>query len=275
MFTASTPGISFSIRRAASSSARIGPSRVPVPVGGQTIGVTSTRCLGRTPRLQAARQQLGRQHRAVELVGMRAFPVEDHAVATASPILRRQGGVQIAHAIDRQLFRARHGADARHQLAFGIVAFAGDHGAMQRQMDGIQPFGQRLFQRRLHLAPECLEHGMIHGARGAAGIDGAGHHLPAFAFGHRQKAIHLRGIAAALQDFVAAMDDEAVQPGDIAGKGMGFVENPRDKNPGHARHHQSPAKLVGGFRRDCKPCRGAQLAARDFAVTMARRGLIC
>ena len=163
---------------------------------------------------------------------MRAFPVEDHAVGEIAH-LGRHGAVQVADAIHRQLFGARHGADARHQLAFGIVALAGDHGAMQRQVDGIQPFGQRLFQHRLHLAPESFEHGMIHGARGAAGIDGAGHHLPAFAFGHRKKTVHLRGIAAAAQNLLAAMDHKAVQPRDCPGKGMGFVENSGEKNTCH------------------------------------------
>ncbi len=164
------------------------------------------------PGLEAARQQIARQDGAVECVGMRAFPVEDHAVAKIAH-LGRERGVQVAHAIHRQPCRAGNSADARHQLAFGIIAFAGDHGAMQRQVDRIQPFGQRLVQRRFHLAPEGLEHRVIHGARRTAGIDGAGHHLPAFAFGHREKAIHLRGIAAALEDLFAAMDDKAFQPG--------------------------------------------------------------
>ncbi len=167
---------------------------MPVPVGGQTMGVTSTRCLGRTPVFRQRASRFGGQHRAVIGVGVRAFAVEDHAVRQRAHA-RRQSGVQIADAIDGQIFRAPGGADARHQLAFRIVTLAGHHRAVQRQMDGIQSFGQRLFQHRFHLAPECLEHRMVHSAAGAAGIDHTGHHLPAFAVRHTQEAVDLRGIA--------------------------------------------------------------------------------
>jgi hypothetical protein len=68
------------------------------------------------------------------------------------------------------------------------------------------------------------------------------------------------------------VNDKTIQSRDIAGKGMGFVKDPRDKYPGHARHHQSPAGSLFGFRYDCKSCRGAQLAAGIFAVTMIAVG---
>src|SRR6185503_15489639 len=124
----------------------------------------------------------------------------------------------------------------------------------------------------LDLAPESFEHGMIHGARGAAGIDGAGHNLPAFPFGHRKKTIHLRGIAAAVQNLLATMDHKAVQPRDFPGKGMGFVKNSGKKN---ACHVTTPDKLSVVFGATASA--GALHHWRPLILRSpcSRRGLIC
>jgi hypothetical protein len=44
------------------------------------------------------------------------------------------------------------------------------------------------------------------------------------------------------------MDDKAFQSGGVAGKGMGFVKNARDKDPGHDPH-LPPDKLSAVFYR--------------------------
>src|SRR5471032_212903 len=84
---------------------------------------------------------------------------------------------------------------------------------------------------------------MVDRARGAAGVDHAGHYLPAFTLRHGKKAVHLRGVAPAHQDFLAPVDDKTAQPSGVAGKGMGFVKNPRKKNPGHAAPFPPPTNF--------------------------------
>src|SRR5437879_2049911 len=114
---------------------------------------------------------------------------------------------------------------------------------------------------------------MVHPAVVAAGIDGAGHHLPALAFGDGEKTIHLRCVAPPVQDLLAAMDDKAVQPGDIAGKGMGFVKNARNENPGHAA--PSPDKFSEVSSATARTVAMQHWRESFFPPPWCGRGLIC
>ena len=182
--------------------------------------------------LQAAGQKLGGAHGAFISVVMRAKPVADQPVGQRAHLLG-QGGVQVIDPENREIFGARNGADALQEFAVHVFQLRGDHGAMQRQEDAVQ-FVRAAPQHRLHVLPEAFEHIMPDHARGAAQVIGGGDHLPAQAFGGSQEAVHLRAVADTVQQVLAAMDHEVAQGGAVVGEAVGFVEDARQQDFGHA-----------------------------------------
>jgi hypothetical protein len=75
---------------------------------------------------------------------------------------------------------------------------------------------------------------MFDHAGSAAEIVGGRHDLPAFPRGGGEKSVDLGAIADAIQQGLAAMDEEIVQSGTIIGKAVRLVEDSSQKNLGHA-----------------------------------------
>src|SRR5258708_3746914 len=75
---------------------------------------------------------------------------------------------------------------------------------------------------------------MVHHARGAAKIGGSGNDLPAFVLRGGEKTVHLRTVADAVQQRLAAMNGELRDASAVVGETVGLVENAGEKDSGHA-----------------------------------------
>ena len=164
---------------------------------------------------------------------MRTKPITNQPVGQR-PHFLSQGGVKIIDPEDGQLLGAGNGADAFQEFAVYVFHLHRHHRPMQRQEDAVQ-FVRARPQHRLDILPEQFEHLMFDHAGSAAQVIGGGNHLPAEAFGGGEKAVHLRAVADAVQQVLAAMDHEVLQGGAVVGEAVGLVEDACQQDFGHAR----------------------------------------
>ena len=134
--------------------------------------------------LQQQRQMFRGGAAGVGHVDMRIGAVGDQRIGVFDH-LRRDIGMQVEADHQRQIL-ADHLAHARENFAFAVVEMLGDHGAVQVEIDRIEP------ARRLDAVDQDLGDALVgifgHMRRRAGGSEDRRYQLPAIGFGRLDEA---------------------------------------------------------------------------------------
>jgi len=182
------------------------------------------------PGAQAAGEELRAADGGGAGVGVRVLAVHHQAVGQAAHA-GGDVGVQVEHAEDRDLGRARKGPQAGEQFALGVADRLGGHRTVQDEVDAVDARGEGGSGGALKLAPERLEGRVLHrGARHRARVHRRDH-LPAVLLRHLEEAVGGRGVAPLREDRVAFHHRERLPRRHFIEEGMGLVEETAKENP--------------------------------------------